>query len=115
MAAIGTALPPTEQPSVVDPHERVANLSSIDEKALPPHQHQHHHGDNKPAQEIEDSGELYDPNVYEGAFRHEVLPTDTRSTPRSDPFPVDPNAAEEPHQLTIRALVIGGILGGIGK
>jgi hypothetical protein len=42
-------------------------------------------------------------------------PTDARSTPRLDPFPVDPNAVEETHQLTIRALVVGGILGGVGK
>lgn len=44
-----------------------------------------------------------------------LLPTDTRSMPRSDPFPVDPNVAEETHQLTIRALVVGSILGGIGR
>ena len=36
------------------------------------------------------------------------------STARSDPFPVDPNAPEETHQLTVRALVVGGILGAIG-
>ena len=44
-----------------------------------------------------------------------LLPTDTRATIRSDPFPVDPNIPEETHQLTIRALVVGGILGGIGQ
>jgi len=38
----------------------------------------------------------------------------TLSTLRSGPFPIDPNAVEETHQLTIRALVVGGILGGIG-
>jgi len=112
MAEIETALPPTKQPSVVDHRERVATLSSIDEKAFLPHQR---YEDNKPAQETEDFSELYDPNVYEGTSCLNLLSTDTGSPPRSDPFPVDPNATEETHQLTIRALVIGGILGGIGR
>lgn len=44
------------------------------------------------------------------------LPTNTNClTSRLDPFPVDPNAPEETHQLTVRALVVGGILGAIGS
>jgi len=49
---------------------------------------------------------------------HALAPLHTNtnySTSRSDPFPVDPNAPEETHQLTIRALVVGGLLGAIGQ
>jgi hypothetical protein len=32
-----------------------------------------------------------------------------------DPFPIDPEAPEETHQLTVRALVVGAVLGCVGE
>jgi hypothetical protein len=34
---------------------------------------------------------------------------------RSKPFPVDPDAPEELHQFTLRAVVVGCLLGSIGE
>ena len=73
MAEIEAALPPTHQAYVVDHHERAAFLSSIKE-AFPSHELQHENGDNKRGLDTEEVSELYDPNVYEGAFRSNLTP-----------------------------------------
>ena len=72
MAETETALPPTQQ-TVVGHHERAAVLSSIKE-AFPSHERQHEHEDNKHSLDTEEFSELYDPNVYEGAFRPNLTP-----------------------------------------
>ena len=76
MAEIVTASPPNQQTSVVYHHEGAAIPSSINiyKEAFPSHERQHEHEDNKPALETEEFSELYDPNVYEGAFRHILTP-----------------------------------------
>lgn len=33
----------------------------------------------------------------------------------SRPFPIDPDAPEETHQLTLRALIVGCLLGAVGE
>ncbi len=76
MAEVATALPPNQQTSVVYHHERAAIPSSIniDEEAFPSHERQHEHGDNKPGLETDEFSEIYDPNMYEGAFRPNLTP-----------------------------------------
>jgi hypothetical protein len=116
MAEIETALPPAEKPTVVDHHRRTESVhSSKDEEASPSHEHDPVHKGNQPAPETEELNDLYDPNVYVGVLCPPLPTNAKRLTSRSDPFPVDPDAPVETHQLTIRALVIGGALGAIGK
>ena len=113
MAEIETALPPTERSPMANHHKRESTHRSNNEKPAPEHDHR----GTKPALEAEELTDLYDPNMYGGTLRLNFTPYLHKfcSTPRSDPFPVDPNALEETHQLTIRALVVGAILGAIGK
>lgn len=73
MAESETALPPPQQAYVVDHHERAANFSSIKE-AFPSHERQYEHEDNKHGLDTEEFSELYDPNVYERAFRPNLTP-----------------------------------------
>ena len=114
MAETGKAL---EKPPATDHHHETGLVHSSDDEKVPSlHKHDQEHQDNKLVPEIEELNDVYNPNVYARGIFLNLLPTDTkRSTARSDPFPVDPNAPEETHQLTIRALVVGGMLGAIGK
>ncbi|KAG8821599.1 hypothetical protein FRC17_009780 [Serendipita sp. 399] len=85
MSEIDTAKqPPRDE---VDPEAKAASHSPLsdhfDEKQRPIHDHE----DEKPKFE-----ESYDPNVR-------------------DPFPIDESMPEETHQLTLRALVVGALLG----
>ena len=74
MPEIDEGLPPTQQPSVFDHREKAPILSSIDDKAFPPYEHQYQGGDVQSVQETEESSELYDTNVYEGTFRLNLTP-----------------------------------------
>ncbi len=118
MAEIETVLAPgAEKTPVIDHFHTIEPVhSSIDEKA-PSHEHDdgHRARDNMHGPETEGFSDVYNLNVYVEVLLLNPLPTNTNYSPsRSDPFPVDPNAPEETHQLTIRALAVGGILGAIG-
>jgi hypothetical protein len=117
MAEIETVLAPAaKKDPVVDHYHMVESVHSLnDEKSSPSNEHDHKHKDNLRASETEGLSDVHNPNVYVEARLLNSLPINTNlTTSRSDPFPVDPNAPEEIHQLTVRALVVGGILGAIG-
>ena len=120
MAEIETALAPAAEKAdkapVIEHYHTVESVHSLNDNKVSSHEHDHDHRDNKDGPETEGLSGEYNLNVYVGALLLNPLPTNTDyPLSRSDPFPIDPNAPEETHQLTIRALVVGGILGSIGK
>lgn len=104
-----------EKAPVIDHLHTMVSVHSSNDKTSS-HEHDHEHRDNKHGPETEGLSDINNLNVYVEALLLNPLPSNTNHSPsRSDPFPIDPNAPEETHQLTIRSLVVGGILGAIGK
>ena len=116
MAEIETVLAPDEEKApVIDHLHTTLSVHSSNDKASS-QEHDHDHSDNKHGPETEGFSDIHNLSVYVEGSLLNPPPTNTKHPPsRSDPFPVDPNAPEETHQLTIRALFVGGILGAIGK
>ena len=105
-----------EAPGIDHYHATESAQSPNNEKASSSHRDDHEHRDTKHDPESEGMSDIHTPNMYvEALLLNPFLANTNRSPSRSDPFPIDPNAPEETHQLTIRALVVGGILGAIGK
>ena len=110
-------IPATEEVPVIDQNHAMESVQNPNNEKVPSsHINDHEHRDNKLGPETEGLSDVLILNVYVEALLLNLFPTNTNRSPsRSDPFPIDPNAPEETHQLTVRALVVGGILGAIGK
>ena len=120
MAEIEGVLAPAAEKAdkapVIDHYHTVESVHSLNDNKASSHEHDHEHKDNIRGPETEGFSGEHNLNVYVEALPLKPLLTNTNyPLSRSDPFPIDPNTPEETHQLTIRALVVGGILGSIGK
>lgn len=96
-------------PTEGDPEAKIYHPSfddNLDEKRASLNNEEEHH-------KIDES---YDPDVYVlPPSLSQLNPHFSRIPSSRNPFPIDPDMPEETHQLTLRALLVGALLGCVGK